>query len=328
MSKDIKKVVLISGGKDSTLCAVKYLKEYAKDELIFLFCDTGWEAAETYSYLEYLEKRLDISIERIRSEKYQNFEGLVRKKGRFPSNMARFCTTELKVKPTIDWILSRKQDMVIIQGIRQDESSNRANMNSLDDYFSGYFSPIGYTKRGTPKYYKYKKREVISHQEIYLTGVYRPIYRWSKLEVFRYLKKHGVQPNPLYKLGFSRVGCFPCIACSKQELNIIGKYYPERIAEIERMENEYDTTFFPPGYIPEKYCSKLTTSEKKIKNSVIKIDTLFGLVDDNDSKTIDVHKRVPRITDVTSYLGCSHSGTQLDAFNFQKSCSNVLIHCE
>ena len=36
-----------------------------------------------------------------------------------------------------------------------------------------------------------------------------PIIDWSSKEVFELL---GEEKNPLYKQGFDRVGCFPCLA--------------------------------------------------------------------------------------------------------------------
>jgi hypothetical protein len=35
---------------------------------------------------------------------------------------------------------------------------------------------------------------------------------WSEEEVFFFLRKCDVLPNPLYAFGFKQVGCFPCIA--------------------------------------------------------------------------------------------------------------------
>ena len=37
-----------------------------------------------------------------------------------------------------------------------------------------------------------------------------PLARWSRLEVFDYIGRHGVPTNPLYQQGYARIGCAPC----------------------------------------------------------------------------------------------------------------------
>lgn len=54
--------------------------------------------------------------------------------------------------------------------------------------------------------------------------------------MFEALKARGCPINPLYLLGCSRVGCFPCINCSKDELLIIAKRFPEVIDRIREWE--------------------------------------------------------------------------------------------
>ena len=42
--------------------------------------------------------------------------------------------------------------------------------------------------------------------------------------------------NPLYRKGFGRVGCFPCIYSNKAETRRLAEIFPERIEEIARIE--------------------------------------------------------------------------------------------
>jgi len=37
-----------------------------------------------------------------------------------------------------------------------------------------------------------------------------PLARWSRVDVFDYLRRHEVPTNPLHERGFARVGCTPC----------------------------------------------------------------------------------------------------------------------
>lgn len=55
-------VVSMSGGKDSTACALLALATHARSDIRFVFADTGNEHPLVYEYLDYLEGRLDIKI--------------------------------------------------------------------------------------------------------------------------------------------------------------------------------------------------------------------------------------------------------------------------
>ena len=61
-------VVSMSGGKDSTACALLALKTHAREEIRFVFADTGNEHPLVYEYLDYLEGRLDIEIVRLKRD--------------------------------------------------------------------------------------------------------------------------------------------------------------------------------------------------------------------------------------------------------------------
>jgi 3'-phosphoadenosine 5'-phosphosulfate sulfotransferase (PAPS reductase)/FAD synthetase len=54
--------------------------------------------------------------------------------------------------------------------------------------------------------------------------------------VFEQHRKHGIEPNPLYKQGMNRVGCMPCINVAKDELLEISKRFPDQIDRIEEWE--------------------------------------------------------------------------------------------
>ena len=64
-------------------------------------------------------------------------------------------------------------------------------------------------------------------------------------------------PNPLYALGFERVGCFPCIHARKSELNLLPEWAWDRLAWYEK---EVGSTWFPPNVLPG--ASGITTIEE------------------------------------------------------------------
>jgi len=60
-----------------------------------------------------------------------------------------------------------------------------------------------------------------------------------------------------------RVGCYPCIMCTKGEIKSIIDHSPERIDIIREAEEEIKSSLFPPDYIPKRYCSKIDDKGNK-----------------------------------------------------------------
>lgn len=132
--------------------------------------------------------------------------------GRFPGSQSRFCTDELKLQsmalirdrvrfdgiPTVEWI-----------GTRADESEARSQMVTVERIYCSVLAP---------------------------TIHFRPIHKLTAAEVFAIAQRHGIKPNPLYLMGFGRVGCFPCIMCTKEELRLIAQLAPEEIDRLEEWE--------------------------------------------------------------------------------------------
>lgn len=231
----------VSGGKDSTAMWLDSIERGV--QITPVFADTGHEHAETYRYLDYLERNVG-PIRRIKADFSRQIEhkrttvqtkwrdegisesiidralkallptgipflDLCLWKGRFPSTKARFCTIELKVRPTFDQVyaplIEGGYNVVSWQGVRADESLARANLPERE------IDPDGYE-------------------------IYRPILKWTVEDVFAKHRQHGIEPNPLYMQGMGRVGCMPCINCGKQELFEISRRFPEEIARVAEWE--------------------------------------------------------------------------------------------
>jgi 3'-phosphoadenosine 5'-phosphosulfate sulfotransferase (PAPS reductase)/FAD synthetase len=87
--------------------------------------------------------------------------------------------------------------------------------------------------------------------------VYRPIHGWTAKDVFDLAKRHGIRPNPLYLIGASRVGCWPCINSQKDEIALVAEHTPEIIDRLEDWERRVSlvsrcdgSTFFPADKVP------------------------------------------------------------------------------
>lgn len=190
-------VVPVSGGKDSQACLMLALREYPADKILALFCDTGFEHPLTYAHVQQLTQQQGVNLVTLQAgtvlEKCRKYK-------RFPGGGARHCTDELKIRPSKYFYaeLAKFQGgFEVWCGVRSDESKEREKRYrgklSTDLYAPHNFMPGKY-----PKYLEQR-------------GVYfrLPVLDWSTSEIFELL--NGAE-NPLYKAGFDRVGCFPCLA--------------------------------------------------------------------------------------------------------------------
>ena len=103
-------ILSLSGGKDSTALAF-FMKEnmpeiFENTELVF--CDTECELPETYDYLNKIEVFLNKKIIRIKPEK--SFDHIFHTSFLIPAPHRRYCTIELKVKTSWNYIFKRIQE--------------------------------------------------------------------------------------------------------------------------------------------------------------------------------------------------------------------------
>lgn len=242
----MKVLVFYSGGKDSQACLIWAAKEYGAENIEAVFCDTGWENPVTYQHIQDTTKQMGVQLVTLKSEKYDGMIDMAVKKKRFPSTKARFCTEELKSKPAVDYVLAQNDSLIIIEGIRKDESFSRSKMESECMYFKHYFQ-----KLPNGKTFSYRKKDVIEWCKTKDASKIRPIFNWTADQVIDYIKGNGQQPNWLYYQGFSRVGCFPCIMSRHREVKLIIENHPEQWQKLKDAELLVGRTFFPPDYIPK-----------------------------------------------------------------------------
>jgi 3'-phosphoadenosine 5'-phosphosulfate sulfotransferase (PAPS reductase)/FAD synthetase len=229
-------IVPLSGGKDSTACLVMALEH--SDNVQAIFNDTGWEHPITYNYLEYLEQKLGIKIDRTIGGKRKNGDdgdtlpNLIRAQGRFPFGLGRFCTTHLKQYALRDAYKNHYYDgetkYQFWFGMRQDESVQRSKRYEgvqNDDLFD--------MNDVFPQRYNKKLRATIQ--------VRMPIMTWTTPEVFEYLESKGIDKNPLYDEGTNdRVGCYPCMLAGKkvQKKMFATEFGQKRLETIRQLEKE------------------------------------------------------------------------------------------
>lgn len=262
----MKHIICFSGGKDST-ALILWAKENLP-EFTTVFCDTGWEHPITYAYVDHIDETLlDGKLVRIRSTKYPDgFVQLVTERKMIPGVHSRFCTQELKVFPLHDYFESLDDEVTSYQGIRADESAARAAMTVeqwVDDG-GGYL-------------------------------IRRPILRWSAANCFEIMARHGVKPNPLYLMGSTRVGCWPCIMTGLGELKRAIEFFPElkaKLIDLEREANEAADdpesyrSWFRADKIPARFCSKSVVTKDGRTVPIPTCDDVFRYIESVDENQL------------------------------------------
>ncbi|HNB96644.1 MAG TPA: phosphoadenosine phosphosulfate reductase family protein, partial [Leptospiraceae bacterium] len=159
-------IVSLSGGKDSTALAIFMQKNYPTLDVEYVFCDTGEELPETYSYLEKIETFLGKKIVRLRASRtwdqfLEDFSGYL------PSARSRWCTANLKIKPFEEYV---GEDLIYSYiGIRSDESregyiSSKTNITPKYPFKEhgidkeGVMRILEESGLGLPEYYKWRTR--------------------------------------------------------------------------------------------------------------------------------------------------------------------------
>jgi 3'-phosphoadenosine 5'-phosphosulfate sulfotransferase (PAPS reductase)/FAD synthetase len=233
----VKHVVGFSGGIDSQACARWVLNRYSAEDVILLNSDVGGhehpitsEFVETYSrdvhqvtVVTPIVADLGAKCKNDRRAKYAEtdrltFDVLAEIKGMFPTQRSQFCTEHLKLKPSHRWMKENITDMglsfIRYAGVRRQESERRKGKQAIewDDYFA--------------------------------CELHHPIIDWTKQMCFDYVQYHGEAVNPLYTMGFNRVGCAPCINANKTDILEWSQRFPEMIDKVRTWEQRTGLSFF------------------------------------------------------------------------------------
>jgi 3'-phosphoadenosine 5'-phosphosulfate sulfotransferase (PAPS reductase)/FAD synthetase len=222
----------VSGGKDSTALLLWAVHEsgYPLDRIQATFCNTHNENEKTYEHVRMLSEKVHPILW---LEPELGFYDLAKKNRRFPAPLARFCTHELKLKPTkiyLEKLYDDGWDVTALSGERRGESLERAKLEPYDIHpFFGVRS-------------------------------FKPLLDWTIEQVWAIHEKYGIPRNPLYEEGASRVGCKLCIFSRKSEIRNVAERYPEVIDQIREQEKDQSVplrpvTFFVHKKVPARFRS-------------------------------------------------------------------------
>ncbi|UXD21881.1 phosphoadenosine phosphosulfate reductase [Ignicoccus pacificus DSM 13166] len=170
-----------SGGKDST-AALLIAKRFC-DDVKAIYVDTGVDMGLNIYYVKELAERLDVELHVVKAPVKEEIE----RRG-LPPKEDRWCTG-LKIKALENKLKELKVDRVVV-GDRDAESVSRSKRWEVREW------------EGVGK-------------------VIAPLKLWSAAMVQSFLISEGVPINPLYPLGFYRLGCYICPFLRKYEKRLL-----------------------------------------------------------------------------------------------------------
>ena len=191
-----RKIISFSGGKDS-LCLTSLILDAGIDNANIVFIDTKIEFPETIRYVYEVLSNLGVNDRLILKENKKDFWDIVKRLGP-PSRDFRWCSRVCKLMPMRELIKEKiKGGCLTFVGQRKYESFSRAAEAKISET---YFVK-GQTKVS-------------------------PIKDWNALEVWVYISLKKLKVNPLYYMGFNRIGCYMCPASDLADLENVKLIHP------------------------------------------------------------------------------------------------------
>jgi 3'-phosphoadenosine 5'-phosphosulfate sulfotransferase (PAPS reductase)/FAD synthetase len=197
MMKTQRHILSLSGGKDSAALAI-YMRDRVP-EMEYIFHDTFKELDETYEYLDRLEAILGKPI--LKSNPDRGFDHWLKVyRGMIPSNMRRWCTKNLKLKPFEQWI--GDDPVVNYIGLRADERR------------SGFIS----AKPNITTVFPFREDGLVYE------------------DIIRILQESGLGLPKYTEWGRTRSGCFFCFYQQKIEWVRLKQTYPDLFEQAKAYE--------------------------------------------------------------------------------------------
>lgn len=254
------KALGFSGGKDSTAAMIEARRQGELD--IVYMCDTGNEDPLTYAYADLVSRKIH-PIKTIRGDML--FYDLVKYKRFFPSRRRQYCTDYLKIQVSTRYLLSLGDDVIRIDGVRQEEGrhdNDRANIEEfgIDDFTGLEVHHIIHD--WTLDQVWQAHRDALKIEDVIdLVINDTRLSCANKAELIAKIERIGIPCNPLYYMNARRVGCFPCVNAGRAEIRAILQFRPEKIDEIAEAEesivnNVGYASMFHRNTVPERFRSQ------------------------------------------------------------------------
>ena len=257
-------IITYSGGKDSDV--LLHLAEECLEPGQFevLNSHTSVDAPETVYHIREVFKRLNekgvkatVHYPKDENGKHETMWTLIPKKKMPPTRLARYCCQVLKETST--------PNRIACLGVREAESAGRKGRDVFGIRGGCYRQAIFFSLDHTEEVHREAKElndpvwdcTLIKRMREHGDCVVNPIYDWSDLDIWDYIRQEHIDTNPLYKRGYTRVGCVGCpMATYKQVIKEFNDYPTfknayinafERMLEVRRSVGKVDNDRWKDG---------------------------------------------------------------------------------
>lgn len=228
-------VICYSGGKDSD-CLLHIAETCLKpNEYEVLHSHTTVDAPETVYHIRKQFDRLKEKgvkatidyheyIDQDGNKKRVTMWNLIPQRGIAPTRLARYCCSQLKESGT--------PNRLAALGVRGGESVKRQGRDVFGVRGGSYREATFFSLDHTAEVYEESKTrdavwdcKLIEIMRKNGDTVVNPIYDWTDRDVWEYIRQEGIETNPLYEKGYSRIGCIGCpMGSYKQKLKEFSDY--------------------------------------------------------------------------------------------------------
>ena len=231
-------VCTYSGGKDSDVM-LELFKRSGVDFTV-TSCHTTVDAPQTVYHIR--EKFKELEEQGIKSIiTYPSFKGkrtsmweLIEQKGA-PTRTHRWCCQIFKE--------TNSSNKMVATGVRWEESTKRAARKEYEalgktskECQSATYEDIILANDNV------NKRQIIERCELKGAVVANPIIDWKNKDIWEFIRSEKIKYNPLYDMGYSRVGCIGCPMSSYskrcKEFSDFPKYRDNYIKAFDRFINK------------------------------------------------------------------------------------------
>jgi len=224
---ELPNLVSFSGGKDSLVTFLLVLKSGIDFKIFFI--DTGIEFKETVEFVDYIVEKFNLKEKYFKYTTKNDFYEECKLNFGPPARDYRWCCKVLKLSNINDLIRDHFPEGVLT--------------------FIGNRKYESFLRRDDSKKGKISKNSYIPQQiNVNIISSWIALTVW--LYIFREQKIRGIKMNPLYELGYERVGCLPCPANKLADIDILKEHFPREYEELHDMLKDHaDKNEYPKEWI-------------------------------------------------------------------------------
>ena len=200
-------IITTSGGKDSDICLELARRAGIPYEVMHNLTtadapQTVYHVREQFRELELAGIKCSVNHPVYRGERTSLWK-LIEIKMYPPARLARYCCDVLKERGG--------RDRMITTGVRWAESTSRKNKRGIYETM-----PSDVKKKIILNNDKDDARQLFENCRIKAKRVCNPIINWEDRDVWDFIRSEHLKVNPLYDMGFDRVGCIGCPMADKK----------------------------------------------------------------------------------------------------------------